>query len=92
MLISNVGHDVLFTMSEINKEQRKQVAAEEVEALFLNQLLRAMDNTVCREEDNVLHSSEEDIFRDLMYQEVARTVARGEGIGLKDIIMNEMQQ
>ena len=92
MIISNVYDNSLMNVSEANKAHRKQTAAEEVEALFVNQLLRAMDKTVTYAEDSLLHSRDEDMFRDLMYQEVAHTISRGEGIGLKDIIIEGMKE
>lgn len=63
-------------------------AAEEFEAVFLAQLLATMSRGLVGE--GPLGGGDSDPFRNLLNQEVARTISRAGGIGVADTVLQEM--
>jgi len=91
-IANDFGYDpILFSQTDSLKVRNKRVA-EEVESLFVSQLLKEMDKTINREESDFFYSRGEEVFRSVFHQEVAREISRGEGIGLKDAILSDIEQ
>ncbi len=61
-------------------------ACEEFEAIFIEQMLKAMRQTVHGSE-----SRQEAIYRSLFDEEVSRTLAR-RGLGLKELLLGSLEQ
>lgn len=77
---------------DTDRKKLKQ-AAQEFEAVFLQQLLDAMDKTVQREDSVLGGGSAEETWRGMMNQEVARSMAArpgGSGFGLAEAIYRQM--
>jgi Rod binding domain-containing protein len=70
----------------VPKELRE--AAEEFEAVFLAQLLQTMTRGLAG--DGPLGDGAADPFRNLLNQEVARSISRAGGIGVADAVLQEM--
>ena len=64
-------------------------AATQFEALLLHQMFQSMWSTV-QGEGILSGSKEEEYFRDMFTQGLADTVAKGQGIGIKEVIAKEM--
>jgi flagellar protein FlgJ len=78
--------------AETDRKKLKK-SAQEFEAIFLQQLLDAMDKTVQREGDVLGGGSAEETWRGMMNQEIARSMATrpgGSGFGLAEAIYRQM--
>ncbi|MBU1863485.1 MAG: rod-binding protein [Candidatus Omnitrophica bacterium] len=90
--INAIVNDPLLMAQKSTQGSKKAMVAEEVESLFIYQLLKAMDQTMNREDDDILYGKGEETFRSLYHQEIAREITRGSGIGLKALIQQEIDQ
>lgn len=63
----------------------------EFEALFVEQMLDSMRQTVHRENDILDGGMAEDIFEDMLYQEYSRIMAKTGSLGLADIVYDELK-
>lgn len=91
-IVTDVMYDPTMVAVKGSEAQRAQRTAEEVESLFLYQLMKAMDETVDREENDIFFDESEATYRSLFNQELSREIAKGAGIGLKQVVEYEMQQ
>lgn len=66
--------------------ERLAGACEEFEAIFIEQMLKAMRRTV-----NSSESRQEAIYRSLFDEEVSRVLAK-RGLGLKELLLGNLQQ
>ena len=92
IIINDVAYDPLLFSAEGNELQRAKKVSEEVESLFVYQLLKEMDKTTMRDEDSIFHGRSEEIYRSLYYQELARELSRQQGIGIKTLVEDEINQ
>lgn len=68
---------------------KEHEAAVQFEALLLHQMFQAMWSTV--PDDGLLSGSrEEGYFRDMFTQGLADSIAKGQGIGIKEVIAREL--
>lgn len=77
--------------ADTDRKKLKQ-AAQELEAVFIQQLLDAMDKTVNREDGILSGGSSESYFRGMLNQEVAKSMATrtgGSGFGLAETIYRQ---
>lgn len=72
--------------------QRIKKAATDFEAMMVQQMLKGMWQGVPGGEGMLTGSREEELFRDMLNEEVARTVAEQQSIGVRDIIEKEMKK
>ncbi len=89
-IMNDVAYDPVMFKALGNTEVRDAKVAGEVESLFLYQLLQEMDKTVERNEDSLFSSGEESTYKSLFNQELARTLAQGTGLGIKDMVEKEL--
>ncbi len=68
------------------ERERLAGACEEFEAIFIEQMLKAMRRTV-----NSSESRQEAIYRSLFDEEVSRVLAK-RGFGLKELLLGNLQQ
>jgi Rod binding domain-containing protein len=77
--------DAKYLKPSTREEERLKKVAQDFEALFMNQLLSAMDKTVDREESMLSAGGEggggENTFRGMMYQEMSTAIAKQPGAG-----------
>lgn len=71
---------------------RNQVVAEEFESVFLHKILIKFDSTVNREENILYAGAAEDMYRNMMYQELAKSMSRNGGIGIADMLIEELEK
>lgn len=74
-----------------DRTKQVQKAAEDFEALMLKQMMNAMWSTV--PQGGMLSGSrEEEMYRDMLNESVAAEVAKGQGIGIKQVIARELSK
>jgi len=74
--------------SEKNLDKLKE-ASQEFEAYFVNTLLKVMRNTI-QEGGLVKKSQARETFEGMLDEEMAKKIAKGGGIGLADMIYQNM--
>jgi len=67
-----------------------QEAAEAFESYFIQMMLREMRNTLSDEDGLIPKSRAEQIFTEMLDEEWAKEAARGRGIGLAQVIVQQM--
>ena len=65
-------------------------AAEAFESYFIHIMLREMRRTIPDEGGLIPRSQAEKIFTDMLDEELAKEAARGGGIGLSDVIVQQL--
>jgi peptidoglycan hydrolase FlgJ len=80
-----------FSKPKTAGQQKLKDAAQQFEAVFLNQLLDAMEKTIDREESMLDGGEAESTFRGMLYQEMAGSMSKagGNGIGLASSIYQQ---
>ena len=76
-------------------EKKLKKAAQEFEAIFLQQFLEAMDKTIDRKNSVLSGGSSEEYFRSMMNQEISKSMTSklgGSGFGLAEAIYRQMSQ
>ena len=76
---------------EMSDAQRAEVeqAATQFEALLVNQMVKSMWSTVPK--GGLLSGSrEEELYRDMLNQSLSEEIAKGQGVGIKEVIMREL--
>ncbi len=85
-IVTDIAYDpVLFNPTGDVNTKNKRVA-EEMESLFVSQLLKEMDATVARDEDSLMYSEYEGTYKSLFNQEIAREISRAGGIGIQEMV------
>lgn len=64
-------------------------AAQQFEALLLQEMLKSMWATVPQGE-LLSGSHEESMYRDMLNEAVADSISQGKGIGIKDVILKDL--
>lgn len=82
------GLQQLRHQATTNREAALRSAAEQFEAQFVAQMLKAMRATVPK--DGVLSGRDEDLYRGLMDRQMALNIARGRSFGLTESITRQM--
>ena len=79
-----------------HKDQKKMKdVAQQFESIFVKQLFDEMDKTIERDDDSLLGggSSGEGYFRDMMYEEMSKSMstrAGGSGLGMAEMVYRQM--
>lgn len=86
------GHKIKYgptaepkTAQEISAKR----AADEFEAIFISQMLKSM-STGIKTDGPFGGGQSEDIYRELMNEELGKTISKNGGIGISDAIYREM--
>ncbi len=70
---------------------RLRESTREFEAIYVNEMFKAMRKTV--PEDGIFKTSKtEEMFRDMMDMELARETAKGDGIGIGKAMYDQMKE
>ena len=92
-IVNDIAYDTTFLRRNGQTAESARKISQEVESLFLHQLIKEMDETVQREEYDIMYGGNaEKTFRSLLHQELAREIARGGGIGLADMIEQQITE
>lgn len=77
---------------ELSPEDKKlKEATQEFESVFIGMMLSQMRNSVMKS-DFFKKSQEEDVWNSMMDQELAKTWARNEGVGLANLLFQQLRQ
>lgn len=71
--------------------QDPQEAARQFEALLIQEMLKSMWAAVPQGEI-LSNSSEEKMYRDMLNEATADQISRGQGIGIKDVILKDINR
>lgn len=74
-------------------QKKLKKAAQEFEAIFVQQMLDAMDKTIDRKDSMMSGGSAEEYFRGMLNQEIAKSMSSrtgGSGFGLAETIYQQM--
>lgn len=71
--------------------QDPQEAARQFEALLIQEMLKSMWAAVPQGE-MLSNSNEEKMYRDMLNEATADQVSRGQGIGVKDVILKDINR
>lgn len=101
--IATSAGDALFKMNQakIDSTEKKEIttkkgdsveniqeAATDFEALLLSQMFKSMWKNV--NQSGLSTSKEEETYREMFNDELAKDIAKGRGFGIKDIIVKEL--
>jgi len=73
------------------EDARLHQACQEFESIFIAYLLKSMRKTI-PETDLIQSGLSRDVYISMMDEEVARSVARGRGIGLAEALYRQIKQ
>ncbi len=82
---------ILSKASEEKDEKALKSAAQDLEAVFIKMMLDAMRKTV-HDDGLIAKSNGEKIFESMLDQEYAQELTKAGGIGLSDIIVQQLSQ
>ncbi len=73
------------------EQKRMEEAATQFEGLLLQQLFKSMWSSV-PQEGMLSGSNEEGYYRDMLNEALAKDFSEGQGIGIKQVILNELKK
>ena len=73
------------------EDQKLKESAEEFEAVFISLMLSQMRNSVMKS-DLFGKGQEEEVWNSMMDQELAKTWAKNDGVGLANLLFQQLQQ
>jgi flagellar protein FlgJ len=77
------------SQKKLPASQDPKQAAQQFEALLVQEMLKSMWATVPRGE-LLSNSHEEQMYRDLLNEAMADSISEGRGIGIKDVILKDL--
>ena len=72
-----------------NKGSEGKEAATQFEALLMQQMMQSMWKTIPTK-DSLLGSKDEETYRDMYNEFLAKDIAKGRGMGIKEVIEREL--
>jgi Rod binding domain-containing protein len=90
-LDSSVALRSAKTPEKIPATQDPKGAAQQFEAMMLQQLMQSMWNTVPKGE-LLSGSNEEGYYRDMLNEAISTSIAEGRGIGIKEVILRDISK
>jgi peptidoglycan hydrolase FlgJ len=95
--LSNSQRPISAEQLQLGKEggaldsKKAEEAAQDFEALLLQQMFQAMWRSVPT--DGMLSGSrEEELYRDMLNEELAKQLSEGQSIGIKEVILNDLKR
>lgn len=92
MVANDIFLDSQIYSPSVNKNARAEKVAGEVESLFVYELMKEMDSSIDRESSDMLFSDAEKTYRQMFNQELSREMTKYEGLGLKAMILEDMER
>ena len=78
------------TSGEYKEEKELKALAQQFEAIFMNQLMKSMRETLPKE--GLLSSFSVDMYESMFDQEVAGEMSKGRGMGLADVLYTQLSR
>ncbi|MCB0319224.1 MAG: rod-binding protein [Bdellovibrionales bacterium] len=77
--------------SKVDRRQKIENAAEDFEALMLNEMLKSMWKTI--PQDGMFSGgNEEAYYRDMLNQALAESISKQNSIGIKEVIVEDLEK
>lgn len=93
--VKSLGGPIGLQVGSLNKStpvtQQPEVAAQQFEALLVQQMLESMWSTVPKK-GLLSGSNEEAMYRDMLNEALATSIAEGKGLGIKDVILSDFNK
>ncbi|MDQ7823764.1 MAG: rod-binding protein [Candidatus Eremiobacteraeota bacterium] len=77
------------TPSKKQEESKLKDACQQFESLFLSQILKEMKKSIPKAEGE--EGKDKDMYEDLMYEEISKSMAASGGIGMANILYQQMK-
>lgn len=77
------------TESKTHKLNKLRETSQEFEAMYINEMYKAMRKTV-PESELIEKNSAEKMYQEMQDMEMARSISQGQGVGIADAIYNQM--
>lgn len=91
-MIENVKDDEfqkkLQSAISAKDEEALKKAAKDLESVFLNDMFKEMEKTIDRSSSGSVIGSE--MYRSMFYENIAKEISKGKGIGIADMIYKQM--
>ncbi len=86
------GLQKIKNMPKAESDEALVAVAKQFESIFVNMMLKSMrDTNAVFEEDNFMHSSESNFYRDMMDNQLGVSLSEGRGIGLADVLVRQLK-
>jgi flagellar protein FlgJ len=93
--INGVNLSQGFDLQQVQKpkplSQNPEKVAEQFESMLLKQMMDSMWSTV-QKGSLVSNSNEESMYRDMFNEGLANSIAEGRGIGIKEVILKDLNK
>ncbi|BCR22179.1 rod-binding protein [Borrelia sp. HM] len=73
-------------------DHRIYTAALEFEAIFIEQMIKSMRNSLQKENNLINGGQTEEVFEDMLYLERSKQIAKSKSFGLADLIYNQITE
>ncbi len=85
------GPDVEALKKSAPLSKNPEKVAEQFESMLVKQMVDSMWSTVPKE--GILSGSrEEELYRDMLNEALANSIAQGKGMGIKDVILKDINR
>lgn len=75
--------------SKKQNEAKLKEACEQFESLFLTQMLKEMKKSVPKADGE--KNSEQETYNDMMYEEIAKSMASSGGVGMANVLFQQVK-
>ncbi len=89
--IAQRANDHVVHPKSVPLTQQPEEVAKQFEAMLLKQMIDSMWSTVPKE-GLLSGSHEEGMYRDMLNEALAKSISEGKGIGVKDIILKDINK
>ncbi len=93
--INSVNPSQVVELQQVQKpkplSQNPEKVAEQFESMLVKQMMDSMWSTVPKE-GLVSGSHEESMYRDMLNEALANSISEGRGIGVKEVILKDIQK
>jgi len=90
-LESVAAPDLRAAQKPVPATKDPQLAAQQFEALLVKQMIDSMWRTVPKE-GLLSGSNEKSMYRDMLNEALANSISEGRGIGVKDVILKDINK
>lgn len=83
--------DLRGAQKPIPATQNPELAAQQFEAMLVKQMIDSMWSTVPKK-GVLTGSNEESMYRDMLNEALANSISEGKGMGVKDVILKDINK
>jgi len=91
--VTNTNFDQLLEQAKASGDTKElREATDQLEAVFINMMMKTMRNSVPETEGIFKKSEAEKMFEEMLDEEYANKMAEGGGIGISDMIFEQFEK